>query len=179
MPVPPKRLKDFIEGTVDHHAAQAWPALEEVTTRWRASTTRPNCHAPQPYRAGRRWSVPAWPPRAGLDSKDQHGGRPSSRRHAGAGSRSVHTSLDVNVLGQSRQHARPRRALRGLGGSRHLMIRSSPWQGAGPGHGRRTVGVALARSPAQSECGECRHVLIVTRQSGDKHEAESVESLRG
>jgi hypothetical protein len=37
MPVPPKHLKDLIEGTVDHHAAQAWPALEEVTIRWRGS----------------------------------------------------------------------------------------------------------------------------------------------
>jgi hypothetical protein len=37
MPVPPKRLKDLIEGTVDHHASQAWPALEEVTIRWRGS----------------------------------------------------------------------------------------------------------------------------------------------
>jgi hypothetical protein len=25
------------EGTVDHHAAQRWPALEEVTIRWRGS----------------------------------------------------------------------------------------------------------------------------------------------
>ena len=37
MPVPPKRLKDLIEGTVDHHASQAWPALEEVTIRWHGS----------------------------------------------------------------------------------------------------------------------------------------------
>jgi hypothetical protein len=37
MPVPPKRLKDLIEGTVDHHAAQAWPGLQEVTIRWRGS----------------------------------------------------------------------------------------------------------------------------------------------
>lgn len=35
MPVPSKRLKDLIEGTVDHHASQHWPALEEVTIRWR------------------------------------------------------------------------------------------------------------------------------------------------
>jgi hypothetical protein len=31
MPVPSKRLKDLIEGTVDHHASQHWPAMEEVT----------------------------------------------------------------------------------------------------------------------------------------------------
>ena len=37
MPVPPRRLKDFIEGTVDHHASQRWPALEEVTISWRGS----------------------------------------------------------------------------------------------------------------------------------------------
>lgn len=37
MPVPPKRLKDLIEGTVDHHASQARPALQEVTIRWRGS----------------------------------------------------------------------------------------------------------------------------------------------
>jgi hypothetical protein len=37
MPVPPKRLKDLIAGTVDHHASQHWPALEEVTISWRGS----------------------------------------------------------------------------------------------------------------------------------------------
>jgi hypothetical protein len=35
MPVPSRRLKDLIEGTVDHHASQHWPALEEVTITWR------------------------------------------------------------------------------------------------------------------------------------------------
>lgn len=37
MPVPTKRLKDLIEGTVDHHASQHWPTLEEVTISWRGS----------------------------------------------------------------------------------------------------------------------------------------------
>jgi hypothetical protein len=37
MPVPPRRLKELIEGTVDHHASQRWPALEEVTITWRGS----------------------------------------------------------------------------------------------------------------------------------------------
>jgi hypothetical protein len=37
MPVPSRRLKDLIEGTVDHYASQRWPALEEVTIRWRGS----------------------------------------------------------------------------------------------------------------------------------------------
>jgi hypothetical protein len=37
MPVPSRRLKDLIEGTVDHHASQCWPTLEEVTIRWRGS----------------------------------------------------------------------------------------------------------------------------------------------
>jgi hypothetical protein len=37
MPVPSPRLKELIEGTVDHHASQRWPALEEVTIRWRGS----------------------------------------------------------------------------------------------------------------------------------------------
>ncbi|MGH3125052.1 MAG: hypothetical protein ACRDND_29060, partial [Streptosporangiaceae bacterium] len=37
MPVPPRRLKNFIEGTVDHHASQRWPALEEVTISWSGS----------------------------------------------------------------------------------------------------------------------------------------------
>ena len=37
MPVPSRRLKDLIEGTVDHHAAQRWPALEEVTISWRGA----------------------------------------------------------------------------------------------------------------------------------------------
>jgi hypothetical protein len=36
-PVPSRRLKDVIEGTVDHHASQRWPAPEEVTIRWRGS----------------------------------------------------------------------------------------------------------------------------------------------
>jgi hypothetical protein len=37
MPVPSRHLKELIEGTVDHHASQRWPALEEVTIRWRGS----------------------------------------------------------------------------------------------------------------------------------------------
>lgn len=37
MPVPCKRLKELIEGTVDHHAAQRWPVLQEVTITWRGS----------------------------------------------------------------------------------------------------------------------------------------------
>ena len=35
--MPSRRLKDLIEGTVDHHASQRWPALEEVTITWRGS----------------------------------------------------------------------------------------------------------------------------------------------
>ncbi|MGH3301266.1 MAG: hypothetical protein ACRDOK_06150 [Streptosporangiaceae bacterium] len=30
MPVPPKRLKDLIEGTVDHHASLTHPDLQEA-----------------------------------------------------------------------------------------------------------------------------------------------------
>ena len=37
MPVPPKRLTDLIEGTVDHHASVTLPDLQEVTIRWRGS----------------------------------------------------------------------------------------------------------------------------------------------
>jgi hypothetical protein len=37
MPVPSRRLKDLIEGTVDHHASLAFPDLQEVTIRWRGS----------------------------------------------------------------------------------------------------------------------------------------------
>jgi hypothetical protein len=37
MPVPSRRLKELIEGTVDHHASQCWEALEEVTISWRGS----------------------------------------------------------------------------------------------------------------------------------------------
>jgi hypothetical protein len=37
MPAPPKRLKDPIEGTVDHHASVTHPDLQEVTIRWRGS----------------------------------------------------------------------------------------------------------------------------------------------
>ena len=37
MPAPPKRLKDLIEGTVDHHASLTYPDLQEVTIRWRGS----------------------------------------------------------------------------------------------------------------------------------------------
>jgi hypothetical protein len=37
MPVPPKRLKDLTEGTVDHHASLTFPDLQEVTIRWRGS----------------------------------------------------------------------------------------------------------------------------------------------
>ena len=32
-----RRLKELIEGTVNHHASQRWPALEEVTISWRGS----------------------------------------------------------------------------------------------------------------------------------------------
>ena len=35
--MPSRRLKELIEGTVDHHASQRWPALEEVTVSWRGS----------------------------------------------------------------------------------------------------------------------------------------------
>ena len=37
MPVPSRRLKDLIEGTVDHHASLTCPDLQEVTIRWRGS----------------------------------------------------------------------------------------------------------------------------------------------
>lgn len=37
MPVPSTRLKELTAGTVDHHASQRWPALEEVTITWRGS----------------------------------------------------------------------------------------------------------------------------------------------
>lgn len=37
MPVPSKRLKDLIEGTVDHHASLTCPDLQEVTIGWRGS----------------------------------------------------------------------------------------------------------------------------------------------
>ncbi|WP_322752042.1 MULTISPECIES: hypothetical protein [unclassified Frankia] len=35
MPVPPRRLKDDVEGTVDHHASTTHPTLQEITIRWR------------------------------------------------------------------------------------------------------------------------------------------------
>lgn len=37
MPVPSARLKESTAGTVDHHAWERWPALEEVTITWRGS----------------------------------------------------------------------------------------------------------------------------------------------
>jgi hypothetical protein len=37
MPIPSRRLKEYTAGTVDHHAAKRWPALEEVTITWRGS----------------------------------------------------------------------------------------------------------------------------------------------
>jgi hypothetical protein len=39
MPVPPKRLKELIEGTADHHASltHPHPELQEITIRWRGS----------------------------------------------------------------------------------------------------------------------------------------------
>ena len=37
MPVPPRKLKELIEGTVDHHASLTCPALQEVIIRWRGS----------------------------------------------------------------------------------------------------------------------------------------------
>ena len=35
MPVPPARLKAYVEGHLDFHASQRWPQLEEVTISWR------------------------------------------------------------------------------------------------------------------------------------------------
>ncbi|HEY5879397.1 MAG TPA: hypothetical protein VIU11_10815 [Nakamurella sp.] len=32
-----QQLKEFIPGTIDHHASKRWPALEEVTIAWRRS----------------------------------------------------------------------------------------------------------------------------------------------
>jgi hypothetical protein len=37
MPVPSRKLKDLIEGTVDHHASLTHPELQEITIRWRGS----------------------------------------------------------------------------------------------------------------------------------------------
>jgi hypothetical protein len=37
MPVPSRKLKDLIEGTVDHHASLTHPDLQEITIRWRGS----------------------------------------------------------------------------------------------------------------------------------------------
>ena len=37
MPVPPKRVKELTEGTVDHHASLTHPELQEITIRWRGS----------------------------------------------------------------------------------------------------------------------------------------------
>src|ERR1017187_4340716 len=37
MPVPSSRLKELIEGTVDHHASKRWPVLEEAAITWRGS----------------------------------------------------------------------------------------------------------------------------------------------
>jgi hypothetical protein len=37
MPAPPKRLKDLIKGTVDHHASLTHPELQEITIRWRGA----------------------------------------------------------------------------------------------------------------------------------------------
>jgi hypothetical protein len=39
MPVPPKRLKELVEDTVDHHASLTHPSmrLQEITIRWKGS----------------------------------------------------------------------------------------------------------------------------------------------
>jgi hypothetical protein len=37
MPVPSRRLKNQVEGELDHHASRRWPRLEEVTIRWHGS----------------------------------------------------------------------------------------------------------------------------------------------
>jgi hypothetical protein len=39
MPIPSTRLKEDVDGTIDHHAfvQQRWPALVEIDTRWRGS----------------------------------------------------------------------------------------------------------------------------------------------
>jgi hypothetical protein len=45
MPVPPKRLKELVEGTVDQHASRTHPALQEITIRWRGSYGYPDAWA--------------------------------------------------------------------------------------------------------------------------------------
>jgi hypothetical protein len=37
VPVPGKKLKEQIEGALDHYASKRWPDLEEVTITWRGS----------------------------------------------------------------------------------------------------------------------------------------------
>ena len=37
VPVPGKKLKEQVEGTLDHYASRRWPDLEEVTITWRGS----------------------------------------------------------------------------------------------------------------------------------------------
>ena len=37
MPVPPKRVKELAEGTVDHRASKNHPGLQEITIRWRGA----------------------------------------------------------------------------------------------------------------------------------------------
>jgi len=37
MPVPGKKLKDYIADALDGHAYTRWPQLEEITTTWRGS----------------------------------------------------------------------------------------------------------------------------------------------
>jgi hypothetical protein len=37
MPVPPRRVKELTEGTVDHYASLTHPELQEITIRWRGS----------------------------------------------------------------------------------------------------------------------------------------------
>jgi hypothetical protein len=146
MPVPSRRLKDLIEGTVDHHASQRWPALEEVTIRWRGSygyltgylsedndDTIELCRI-QYLGDHDQWAFAIW--QASTDSYAESvllDGRP-----AGHPNLALDTACTLYLAGTSDHPVQPDIPLKDLRGAALGAAEAQPAQ---PGGGRRELGV--------------------------------------
>jgi hypothetical protein len=132
MPVPSRRLKELIEGTVDHHASQRWPALEEVTISWRGSYGYLTGYLSEDD----EWAFAIW--QASTDSYT--GSVLLNGRPAGHPSQALDTACTLYLTDTSDQQAEPLKELRGA-----AIVRNQ----AGPGTryivGLREVQITSAR----------------------------------
>jgi hypothetical protein len=162
MPVPSRRLKDLIEGTVDHHASQRWPALEEVTIRWRGSygyltgylsedddETIPLCRI-QYLGDPDEWAFAIW--QASTDSYAEAvllDGRPT-----GHPTTALDTACTLYLAGTSDHPAQPDKPLRDLRGAA-LVTSARPQTGARPGAKCYASGMAEAPRRGYGEDAVC------------------------